>query len=190
MKYLQPLLIELDGLKSVYRKSYISDGSRTENSAEHSWHLAMALMSLKPQLPEALNIDHAVKLALVHDICEIGAGDICAYDPNRADKTKDEEAYLISLANRHPNLGNEVLKLWIEYESQLTVESHWVKVVDRLLPFLLNLASEGKTWQEQNVVEPMVRKHNDFIRIISPEIHEWMMGELEIAINKGWLKKA
>jgi hypothetical protein len=65
-----------------------------------------------------------------------------------------------------------------------------VKVVDKLLPFLLNLASEGRTWQEQNVIEPMVRKNNDFIRTISPEIHEWMMGELEIAINKGWLAKA
>lgn len=189
MQDLKPLLIELDGLKSVYRKSYITDGSRAENSAEHSWHLAMALMSLKPQLPKDLNIDHAIKLALVHDICEIGAGDICAYDPNRANKAKDEEAYLMSLANRHPELGNEVLTLWAEYEAQLTVESHWVKVVDRLLPFLLNLASEGKTWQEQNIIEPMVRKHNDFIRTIAPEIHQWMMDELDIAITKGWLAK-
>jgi 5'-deoxynucleotidase YfbR-like HD superfamily hydrolase len=124
MEHLQSLLIELDGLKSVYRKSYISDGSRTENSAEHSWHLAMALMSLKPQLPKELNIDHAVKLALVHDICEIGPGDFCAYDPNRADTAENEEAYLTFLANRYPVLGSEVLKLWLEYELQLTVESH------------------------------------------------------------------
>ena len=94
MNHLYSLLIELDGLKSVYRKSYISDGSRNENSAEHSWHIAMALLSLKSLLPEALNIDHAIKLALVHDICEIGSGDVYAYDPNHGRKTDIEEAYL------------------------------------------------------------------------------------------------
>jgi putative hydrolase of HD superfamily len=190
MEQLQSLLIELDGLKSVYRKSYISDGSRNENSAEHSWHLAMALMSLKSLLPSEIKIDHAIKLALVHDICEIGPGDVCAYDPNRADKAENEEAYLTSLAEQYPAFGTDVLNLWFEYESQQTLESHWVKVVDMLPPFLLNLASEGRTWQEQNITATMVRKHNKFVHTISPEIHEWMMGELENAINKGWLAKA
>lgn len=190
MEQFQSLLLELDGLKSVYRKSYISDGTRNENSAEHSWHLAMALMSLKSLLPKKLNIDHAILLALVHDVCEIGAGDVCAYTADHTDKSKKEEAYLKSLAERHQDLGNDVFDLWFEYEAQQTLESHWVKVVDKLLPFLLNLASEGRTWQEQQITSSMVIKHNEFIREISPDIYKWMMAELEIAVSKGWLKNA
>lgn len=190
MEQFQSLLMELDGLKSVYRKSYISDGTRNENSAEHSWHLAMALMSLKPLLPKELKINHAIKLALVHDICEIGAGDVCAYTADHVDQSESEEAYLKSLAERHQDLGKDVFDLWFEYESQQTLESHWVKVVDKLLPFLLNLASEGRTWREQEITLNMVIKHNEFIREISPDIHEWMMEELKMAVSKNWLEKA
>ena len=187
MKQLQSLLIELDGLKSVYRKSYLADGSRNENSAEHSWHLAMALMSFKQLLPHEFNLDHAIRLALVHDVCEIGPGDICAYDENRDDKAENEEVYLRSLAERFPEFGSDVLTLWFEYETQETLESQWVKVVDKLMPFLLNLAVEGRTWQERNITATMVRNNNTHVRTMSPEIYDWMLGELERAVNKGWL---
>ncbi|WP_161569570.1 HD domain-containing protein [Veronia nyctiphanis] len=186
MKDLQSLLIEIDGLKSVYRKSYISDGSRNENSAEHSWHLALALMSLKPHLPKELNIDHAIKLALAHDICEIGAGDVSAYAADRTNQAEKEEAYLNSLAKRYPAFGSDILALWVEYESQVSLESHWVKLLDKLLPFLLNLANEGRTWQEQGITAPMVREHNRFIDTVAPNIYQWMMRELDDAVKKGW----
>ena len=187
MNHLNSLIIELDSLKSVYRKSYLSDGSRTENSAEHSWHLAMTLMALKPHLPETIDLDHALKLALAHDVCEIGAGDLSAYDPNRAHKAQGEQGYLTDLAERHPTFGHEILALWLEYEAQQTAESRWVKVVDKLLPFLLNQATQGRTWHEQKITAPMVRRHNAFIQTIAPEIYQWMMAELEVAINKGWV---
>ena len=190
MEQLQTLLLELDGLKNVYRKSYISDGTRNENSAEHSWHLAMALMALKPFFPQNLNIDHAIKLALAHDVCEIGAGDVCAYTADSAEKFKTEETYLKSLAERHQSLGHEIYDLWFEYESQQTLESHWVKVVDKLLPFLLNLASEGRTWREQGITLSMAIEHNAFIQEIAPDIHAWMMEELQVAVNKGWIEKS
>jgi putative hydrolase of HD superfamily len=180
------LLLELDKLKSVYRKSYLSDQSRNENSAEHSWHLAMAFMALKPLLPENLDIDHAIKLSLVHDVCEIGPGDVCAYHATNS-KVDDEENYLRSLETQFPWFGKDVMDLWREYEAQQSPESHWVKVLDKFLPFLLNLASEGRTWQEQNINKDMVLNHNDFIKNHSPAIHDWMLLEIEKAVAQGWL---
>lgn len=181
MNNIQTLLLELDKLKSVYRKSYISDNSRPENSAEHSWHLAMALMAFKPFLPAAFNLDYAVRMALAHDVCEIGAGDICAYNRDVPDKAEKEADYLKVLASQHPEFGSEMMNLWEEYEGQLTIESQWVKLVDMLLPFLLNLATNGRTWHEQKISFEMVRQHNLPIKVISPEVYDWMMSQLDMA---------
>ena len=76
MQKISHLLIELDRLKSTYRRSYISDLSRNESSAEHSWHLAMGLLAFKDFMPPELDIDHALRIALAHDVCEIGPGDV------------------------------------------------------------------------------------------------------------------
>jgi len=178
------LILELDQLKSVYRKSYIADESRFENSAEHSWHLSMALMSLKPYLPKELDINKAIQMALVHDICEIGAGDQCAYENNNPDIAKNEQQYLIELKQKYPQFGETVLLLWQEYENQKTLESHWVKVVDKLLPFILNITTQGKTWKEQGINYDMIIKHNSFIQKYSPEIYQWMLSQLDTFKHK------
>ena len=188
MLKIKSLLVELDKLKSVYRKSYLSDSSRYENSAEHSWHLSMALMSLKNSMPKNIDLNHAIQIALVHDICEIGAGDVCAYNQDDSKSIK-ERNYLDSLGNRYPQFGGEVLNLWQEYELQESLESRWVKVVDKLLPFLLNIATQGKTWSEQNITKNMVLNHNHFIADEAPGIHNWMLSEIENAVKNGWLKE-
>ena len=183
-------LLELDKLKSIYRRAYISDGSRNENSAEHSWHLALALLALREYMPEDLNVDHAIRMALVHDICEIGAGDISVYDPDRSKQTADEAAYITEFSEKHGSLGEEVATLWREYEDQQTQESRWVKVADRLLPFLLNLASEGKTWKEQGIRRSQVLEVSESILAECPAIYEWMTGEIDKAVRLGWLEDA
>ncbi len=180
------LLTELDSLKTVYRKSVISDSSRYENSAEHSWHVAVAFLAFEPFLPDNFNTLHAIKLALTHDICEIGAGDSFVYDST--DGVADrEEKYLKLLACRHPEFGLSVHKMWLEYEAQETIESRWVKVIDKLLPFILNIITEGRTWQERQITSDRVMKNIRQIQSISPVIYEWMMAELKKAIRKGWI---
>lgn len=188
MNQSQDLLIELDALKSIYRKSYLSDQSRLENSAEHSWHLAVTFIALAPLLPSELNTNHAIKMALLHDVCEIGAGDQCAYDVTQ-DKAQKEQDYLEILKARHNQFGSEALAFWQEYEAQETAESHWVKVFDKLLPFLLNLSSEGRTWQEQGIYKEQVLEHNAFINEIAPQLYDWMRNEIERASELGWLAK-
>jgi putative hydrolase of HD superfamily len=190
MHGIRKVLMELDGLKSINRRAYISDGSRRENSAEHSWHLALALLVLQECMPEDLNLDHAIRIALVHDICEIGAGDISVYDPDRSKKAAEENAYIAEFSRNHRGLGNEVETLWREYEDQQTQESRWVKIADRLLPFLLNLASEGRTWKEQGVSRSQVLEVIKGILADSPDIHGWMVGEIDKAVQLGWLKDA
>lgn len=187
MDKIRNLLLELDKLKSVHRRAYLSDGSRNENSAEHSWHLAVALIALKEFIPESVDIDHAIKMALMHDICEIGAGDLSVYDPERADQTRSEEEYLAFFALRYGNFGNSAAALWQEYENQQTPESKWVKVVDRLLPFLLNIAAQGKTWKELSIRRNQVINLNQDIAKISPELFEWMKAEIDTAVQNGWL---
>ncbi|MFH1311714.1 MAG: HD domain-containing protein [Candidatus Eisenbacteria bacterium] len=182
--------MELDRLKSIYRRAYVSDGSRRENSAEHSWHLALALLALQEWMPEDIDVDHAIRIALVHDICEIGAGDISVYDPDRSKQAAREAAYIAEFSTNHAGLGSEVATLWREYEDQQTQESRWVKIADRFLPFLLNLASEGRTWKEQGISRSQVLEVNKSILAISPDFHEWMVGKIDKAVELGWLKDA
>ena len=179
--------MELDQLKNVYRNAYVSDGSRHENSAEHSWHAAIALLVMRDVLPFEFDVDHAVRIALVHDICEIGAGDISIYDPNSASKAADEEAYLKSLESEHHGFALEIRQLWTEYEQQQTPEARAVKVMDRILPFLLNLATEGATWKKLGISRSQAIEVNSIIARESPEMYEWMESGIERAVGLGWL---
>ncbi len=187
MKEIAALALELDKLKTVYRKSYVTDGSRNENSAEHSWHLAVAIMGFESFLPKDIDLAKCIQMALCHDICEIGAGDVCAYHDTTG-KYERELDYMNSFQAKFPVFGFRAKELWAEYEAGESLEARWVCVFDRLLPFLLNIASHGQTWKEQNITLPMVLKHNEFIRGIAPEIHSWMLEEINAAVNEGWLE--
>ena len=182
------LLLELDALKAVYRKSYVIEGRR-ENAAEHSWYLAVALLGVRERLPVGFDLGRAIELALLHDVSEIGADDVCAYHADEA-QAEREAAYLAALQSRHLAFGERAMSCWLEYERQETLESRWVKVLDKLLPFLLNLATEGRTWREQGITAPMVRAHNRFIAETDPELCAWLEDELERAVQRGWLLAA
>lgn len=184
------LMMELDKLKMVYRRTYLSDCSRHENSAEHSWHLAVSLLALRDFMPDCLDIDHTIRMSLMHDICEIGAGDISVYDSRRSQKASEEGEYLNQLSATYGEFGEMAYSLWREYEDQKSEESRWVKVADRLLPFLLNLATHGKTWKEQDICRSQVLEVNRPIAEKLPEIYNWMVEEIEHAVQSGWLRDA
>lgn len=185
MDHITELALELDRLKSVYRKSYLTDGERLENSAEHSWHLAVMMMAMAPYLPAQLDIDHCIKMALCHDIGEIGPGDVCVYEDQTA-KQAGEAEYLAALSRRFSGFGQQATSLWQEYEQGESLEAQWLAVFDRLLPFLLNLANEGRTWQEQGIRPDMVRAKHAFIADMMPALHQWMMQALAKAETDGW----
>ncbi len=181
---------ELDKLKTVYRKTILSDGSRNENSAEHSWHLAVMIMMLNGEIEDDIDFIKTLKMALVHDICEIGSGDISVYDTGRNDIQSSEKEYLQELAMRFPgSFTEEILSLWEEYEKQQSTESRWVKVFDRLLPFCMNLITEGRSWQEQKVRKHQVLKIHEPIKMQAPEMFEWLKTKADEAVRNGWLRE-
>jgi len=183
-------ILELDKLKTVCRNSIISDGTREENAAEHSWHMAMALMTLKNYLPAGFDRDRAIRMALAHDICEIGAGDVPVYSNARGQETESEALYIDSFKAEYGVFGAEIYNLWHEYESQKTLESRWVKLVDRIMPFILNYATEGRIWRERGIKKSQVLNLNTPVREVCPAIYEWMTKMIDEAVANGWLKDA
>lgn len=187
MNDIYPFLLELDKLKGVSRRAYIYDQSRNENSAEHSWHLALAILTLKEELDIEIDIVKAVKMALVHDLCEIGAGDLSIYDPDRSKQDVKEREYMRQLSKCPLKYISEILDLWEEFEEQVSMESRWVKIVDRLLPFMMNLNTHGKAWQEQGISKSQVIEINQLVAKEAPDIYDWMLHQIDEAVEKKWL---
>ena len=183
-------LIDTERLKLVERKAYVSNHSRRENSAEHSWHLALGLLTLAGELDLDIDLPRALKMAIIHDVCEIDAGDTPAYGPARPDQHEAERRCVERLAGYGLRFGAELRELWLEYETQETRESRWVKVLDRVMPFVVNLACEGKNWQDQSISRSQVLKVNEPVRLYAPEIFEWMVARVEECVQKGWLRAA
>lgn len=180
-------LLELDALKLINRRTYIDGGLRLENSAEHSWHLAMACWTVS----KSFNLDvcdaKLLKLALIHDLGEIDAGDTFLYATDRSAAHTAEREGVKRLERHRGNAITDLSELWEEQETGTSLETKLLKVVDRLLPFLHNIHSDGKTWREMGVKKSQVANAHAFIADDFPDIHAWMMHHLNVAVEKGWL---
>jgi putative hydrolases of HD superfamily len=181
-------LTDLERLKLVERKAYVSDMSRRENSAEHSWHLAVGLLTLAHELNLDIDLHKALVMALVHDFCEIDAGDTPIYGPDRPDRYAAELQCIQRLESYGFSFGWSLEQLWREYEDQVTVESHWVKVLDRLTPFIVNIAINGKNWKEQSISRSQLLNINEPIRQHAPELYDWVVKKIDECVALGWLR--
>ena len=182
-------LAEADRLKQVTRASYVGGASRQENSAEHSWHLALGLLVLARELEIDIDLPKALAMALIHDLCEIDAGDTPIYSV-RPDQHEAERRCIERLAGCGLKFGAELRELWLEYEAQITHESRWVKVMDRLLPFISNLTTEGRSWRERSIARSQVLRINEGVRTHAPEVFTWMLARIDECVEKGWLLDA
>jgi putative hydrolase of HD superfamily len=180
-------LIEIDKLKSVTRQSYVAGGSRRENSAEHSWHTAVAVWMLSEAGNHPVDQLKLLKMAIIHDLCEIDHGDTPVYAPDQSHKFNQESACMDRICRLYPELLDQFKHLWLEYEQQNTIESKLLKVADRLLPFVHNLESEGKSWKEQNISRSQVLKVNQPIKALIPRLFHWIEAQIDQAVVKGWL---
>jgi len=180
--------LELDALKLVNRRTYIDGGVRLENSAEHSWHLAMACWSISRDFGLDVSEEKLLKLALIHDLGEIDAGDTFLYASDRSTAHTAEREGVKRLKGHPGNAITELSELWEEQETGTSLETKLLKVVDRLLPFLHNINSEGKTWRELDVKKSQVLQALAFIADDFPEIYSWMFDNIEMAVQEGWLQ--
>ena len=151
-------LAELDRLKSVVRQSPLVDRSRKENSAEHSWHLAMFAFVLVDSVP-GVDALYAVKLLLIHDIVEINAGDapihVAGKDKAALEQAEQQAAKRI-FGLLPAEQGKELLTLWNEFEEARTPAARFAKALDRLQPLFLNTLTDGGTWTENGVTKQQV----------------------------------
>ncbi|MCL4835715.1 MAG: HD domain-containing protein [Caldilineaceae bacterium] len=146
-------LLEIDGLKQVLRRSLILGSARRENSAEHSWHLAMLALILHEHANEPVDLLYTIKLLLIHDIVELDAGDTFAYDfeagKSKAEREQDAAQRIFGLLPT--DQAGELRALWEEYEGMQSAESRFANALDRLMPMFHNLADGGTTWQTGGV---------------------------------------
>ncbi|MFT6123025.1 MAG: putative hydrolase of HD superfamily [Oleiphilaceae bacterium] len=180
-------LLQLDALKSVNRRTYINGGERVENSAEHSWHLAMACWAFAELLQNNYDVSKLIKLALLHDLGEIDAGDTFLYSSNRNNAHVEERKCVEKIASHSGNSIGNMVELWEEQEVGSSKEARLLKVIDRLLPFLHNITSDGRPWQDNDIHKTQVLKMHKFIENESAEIYEWFIPKVEYAVEKGWL---
>lgn len=180
---------EVDKLKSVLRQTYLMDGSRSENSAEHSWHLALMAIVLSEHAAEEIDLSKVLKMLLVHDIVEIDAGDTFCYDDEaHVDKEEREEAAADRIFNLLPaDLATDLRALWDEFESRGTPESRFATAMDRLQPMLHNFATEGGSWQEHQITRRRVEERNQVIEQGAPELWAHAREMLDEAERAGWI---
>ena len=181
--------MEIDRLKGVERRNWLADGSRRENTAEHSWHLGMAAMLMAPFATEQIDVATAVAMALVHDIVEIDAGDTFAYDQGAAldSKVAREIAAADRLFGMLPEaMGTRLRALWDEYERGDTPEARYVMAVDRMAPMFLNLAEGGSTWREHGITRSRVIDRNGpHVEPALPEVWAVALARLDEAAATG-----
>jgi len=181
--------MEVDRLKGIERRNWLADGSRRENTAEHSWHLGIAAMIMTSLATEDVDVGKAVCMALVHDIVEIDAGDTFAYDTSELADTKRarEEAAADRLFGLLPvALGEHFRALWDEYEAGDTPEARYVMAVDRMAPMLLNLAEGGSAWREYGITRARVIARNGVhIEPVLPAMWALALDQLDRATAEG-----
>ncbi|HEI8868477.1 HD family hydrolase [Serratia sp. AKBS12] len=183
-------LMEIDKLKSVQRRTKVLGTQRQENSAEHSWHFAIAAMSLAPYAAEGVDIQRVIQMALLHDIVEIDAGDVLVYDLAARAAIHDQEvAAARRLFGLLPEPQREYFSaLWQEYEDGESADARFALVLDRTMPMLMNLHNQGQSWVENGISLDQVLSRNAMIAEVYPELWQHLSHHLHEAQRKGWLK--
>lgn len=190
MQNIVDFVLEIDKLKQVTRKTRVLNSDRYENSAEHSWQIALLASSLAPYAVEAVDMDRVVAMLLVHDIGEIETGDTIVYAEGGWEERKAQElACVTRIFGMLPTeQGQRFLALWNEFESAETAEARFAHAADRAMPVLLNLANNGQSWRENGIRhQQVVDRIGPPVRQGCPALWDYLEGRLAMAKEKGWL---
>ncbi len=178
-------LNEADKLKSVLRATTLCDGSRRENSGEHSWHLALYALVLADQAAAGVSIDRVIRMLLIHDLVEIDVGDVPIHSANgQAHASAQTQAAEQAAADRifgllPPAQGQALRALWDEFEAAQTPDAVFAKSLDRVQPVMANLQSGGGTWLTYNVTaEQLGTRVGVKIAKGAPAIWDWVKARL------------
>ena len=154
-------ILAVDALKNVQRRNYNADDSRRENTAEHSWQIIILAQILFPYAKNntEINLLRVIRMLSIHDLVEIDAGDTFLFDEEGM-KGKFEREKLAAkkiFGILDEPLSSEFYNLWIEFEEEETSDAIFACAIDRIMPFILNSYTSGKSWTEAGVTETQVR---------------------------------
>jgi putative hydrolases of HD superfamily len=184
-------IVEIDKLKTVLRQTLLIDRSRRENTAEHSWHLAMMAITLADYADRPIDIGRVIRMLLVHDLVEIDAGDTFVYDvAANQDKAEREAAAAERIFGLLPlDHGTELRSLWQEFEARTTPDAAFAAALDRLQPLLHNYNTEGSTWRQHGITVEQVVTLNRTIANGSQRLWEYTERLIEDAAARGFLAR-
>jgi putative hydrolase of HD superfamily len=183
-------ILEADKLKTIIRNTLLTDRSRFENAAEHSWHAALtAVVIFNAVSTDGMDLAHIVRMLLVHDLVEIDAGDTFCYS---SEQRKTQESREQKAAERIFGLlpdaqADEMRQLWQEFDARQTPESRFANAVDRLQPLLQAIHTRGKTWRQNGIRKEQVIERMQPVRTALPSVWGYVLELIDDAADRGYL---
>lgn len=180
-------LRELDKEKFITRQTYLTDGKRRENDAEHTWHMAVMAVILSEYANEDIDLAKTLAMILLHDVVEIDAGDTYAYDEEgKRTQHEREEAAAHRLYGLLPDdQRDKYRELFMEFEEGLTPEAVFARAMDNIQPLMLNAATDGKSWSERKICVSQVLKRNEITPKGSTALWEYVLDRfIEANVSK------
>ena len=186
-------ICELDRLKAVKRQIPLPcDNYRQENSAEHTWHVALMANMLSDYAAKTIDVARVIRMILIHDIVEIDAGDMFAFN-HQSDHDAQAEKELAAarrIFGLLPSpLDKNMLSLWLEFEAAETADAEFAKAMDRVLPVFQNMKDNGGSWKRHGIARDKIEARNAHLKSCAPALRDYVMQQLDIAVEKGWLSQ-
>lgn len=182
-------ILEIEKLKGVTRKTRPVGLDRYENSAEHSWQLALLAIALLPYAAESVDLDRVVTMLLIHDVGEIDTGDTIVYMDEGLSERKAAERVAVTRIFGHLDEPQRVrlMSLWEEFEEGKTADARFAHAVDRAMPVLLNLTNDGQSWRENGIkYDRVVRRVASPIQQGCPALWTYLEERLAAERDRGW----
>ncbi|MFA5264760.1 MAG: HD domain-containing protein [Opitutaceae bacterium] len=185
-------IVEVDKLKDIFRQTITTRSRRQENDAEHSWHLCLCVLVLAEHAKDGkLDVLRVLKMAIVHDLVEIDAGDTFAYDTAAMANQHAREAVAAAriFGMLPPDQAAEFRALWVEFEERKTPEAKFAAAMDRFQPMLLNVRTQGHAWRKHGITSDRVIARNKHIAEGAPAVWKYAEAMIAGAIERGELAK-
>jgi putative hydrolases of HD superfamily len=183
-------ITEAGKLKGVIRQTHLAGLNRRENSAEHSWHLAIMVLALAEYAPPGADLGKILAMVVIHDLVEIDAGDLFLYASaaeqerqDAAERAAADRIFALLPSDQRVSFG----QLWDEFTERRTPEARFARAIDRLQPMLQNLAADGGTWREHAITADRVLEKIELIREGSAELGQFGDTLVRQAIAEGLL---
>ena len=182
--------LEIDKEKNIFRQTHLSGRGRSENDAEHAWHMAIMAYLLREHANEPVDIAKVILMCLIHDIVEIDAGDTYAYDAEglKTQKAREDAAKERIFSLLPEDQKQELLALFDEFEASETPEARYAHAVDNLQPLMLNDCNDGCDWRAHGVSAEQVYRRQRKVKLGSERLFGLIDQIIQNNIKKGNIK--